>query len=119
MKTIGRCASEFLLLRIQVFVSLFLMNLISLPSELVEERFRRSDIDDAAVLVAAGIGTRHSDMLHRAGLSNSFNQRRDLLPVFFNNTPVDLVLFGFHVDGGILDEFLIVLRCVVKRMDGG
>jgi hypothetical protein len=75
------------------------------PSKLVEERFSRRD------------DTRHGDMFLRADLSDPLNQRRKLLPVLLNNTPIDLIAFGFHFDGGFLDKLLVVLRCIVKRMD--
>jgi hypothetical protein len=68
------------------------------------------------MLDAADIGTRHGYMFHRVDSSDPLNQRRDLLPVLPNNTPIDLVVFGFQFNGGFLDELLVVLRCVVKRM---
>ncbi len=87
------------------------------PGELVEEGFCRCDINDG-VLNAADVCTCHGDVLHCGHSSDSFDEGGDLLPILLANTPVDLVLFGLHFNGGVLDKFLVILWCTVKGVDG-
>jgi hypothetical protein len=87
------------------------------PGKLVEEGFCHWDINDG-VLNAADVCTCHGDVLHCGHLSDSFNEGGDLLPILLANTPVDLVSFGLHFNGGVLDKFLVILWCIVKGVDG-
>ena len=98
MKTIGKCAILLELSRIQVFVFFIFDKSDDFPSKLEQEGFSGRDVDHGE-LDTANVGASHCDLLHVVNSTDPFNERRDLISIFLDDAPVDLVSLLIHFCG--------------------
>ncbi len=112
MKTIGRCTIAFYYCASRFWF--FIFNEFNyLPGKLVEDRLQGHDVNNCK-LHPTDVCTCHGNVIQGGDAPDSFDHQRNLLTVFLDNPPIQLVLLLFHFAFGSFHKRAIGLKGIVK-----